>query len=220
VFVAAVKRNEVGVSPASYSVASVPGTIPATVRPPRIPELADAPLATGQPIAPAAGASHGVDGAPMRAATPAAEPVRVASANATAPSNSSATSGNFFSNMFSSSSGDDNSMIDRAAKLIGLGGADEKPAAAAPSAKPKPQPRVAARHAPKPAPKPAAAQSSSTGSGSSNGAIRPQPAQAEWPKPAATQQTASPAPAGNGAIAGAAPVVPAGTFDNRWSAFR
>ena len=41
VFVAAVKRNEVGVSPSTsaYSTASIPGTIPATVRPPRIPEL-------------------------------------------------------------------------------------------------------------------------------------------------------------------------------------
>jgi hypothetical protein len=37
VFVAAVKRNEVGVAPAPFSLASVPGTIPATVRPPRIP---------------------------------------------------------------------------------------------------------------------------------------------------------------------------------------
>jgi murein L,D-transpeptidase YafK len=221
VFVAAVKRNEIGVSPSSssFSLASVPGTIPPTVRPPRIPELADSAAATGQPIAPAAGAAHSVDGAPMRAATPAAAPVRVASASAEEPAStsSSASSGNFFSSMFSASS--DNSVIDRAAKLMGLADEEKRPAVATP--KPKPQPRVAARPVPKPAPKPAPApvQSSSTGSGSSNGAIRPQPAQAaEWPTPAATKPAN--APTGNGAIAGAAPVVPAGNFDNRWSAFR
>ncbi len=224
VFVAAVKRNEIGVTPApsSFSLAAVPGTIPATVRPPRISELSGSAAATGQPITPAPGASHSVDGAPMRAATPEAQPVRVASADsaASAPSGNTGSTGNFFSSMFSSGSGgSDNSMIDRAARLMGLADDEKKPAAAA-TAKPKPPARVAARPAPKPVskPAPAPAQSSSTGSGSSNGAIRPQPAQTEWPSPAPTRPAA--APAGSGAIAGAAPVVPAGTFDNRWSAFR
>ena len=216
VFVAAVKRNEVGVAPTSYSTASLPGTIPATVRPPRIPELSDSPLVTGQPMAPAAGGSHGVDGAPMRAATPSAEPVRVASADpAAAPTTTaSSSSGGFFSNMFSGSSKkSDEGMVDRAAKLIGLKSDDAK---AAPAAKPKAEPKVAAR----PAPKPAAATAPSSNTASSNGAIRPKPAEAAEPpsRTAATQQPA--APSGNGAIAGAAPVVPAGNFDNRWSAFR
>ena len=43
VFVAAVKRNQIGVAPSNAFLASTPpGTIPPTVRPPRIPELADA----------------------------------------------------------------------------------------------------------------------------------------------------------------------------------
>ena len=46
VFVAAVKRNQIGVAPQEFAflVSTPPGTIPATVRPPRIPELADAPV--------------------------------------------------------------------------------------------------------------------------------------------------------------------------------
>ena len=218
VFVAAVKRNEVGVAPTAYSTASLPGTIPATVRPPRIPELSDSPLVTGQPIAPAAGGSHGVDGAPMRAATPAAQPVRVASAEpAEAPvtTASSSSSGNFFTNMFSGSKKSDEGVVDRAAKLIGLKSDTSKPA---PAAKPKAEPKVAVARPAAPKPAPAA----SNGATSSNGAIRPQPAQAEQPaRTAQTQQAQQPAaPASNGAIAGAAPVVPAGNFDNRWSAFR
>ena len=218
VFVAAVKRNEVGVSPTAYSTASIPGTIPATVRPPRIPELANSPLVTGQPITTAAGGAHSVDGAPMRAATPNAEPVRVASAEPVAtpaPSTTGSTStGNFFSNMFSSSSKpaaekkSEGGIIDRTAKLIGLRGSDDQEKSAP---APTPKPKVAERPAPKPAPT------------SSNGAIRPKPTEAEPAKttqqPAAPAQPA-PAAANNGAIAGAAPVVPAGTFDNRWSAFR
>ena len=214
VFVAAVKRNEVGVSPAAYSTASIPGTIPATVRPPRIPELADLPLVSGQPITTAAVATHGVDGAPMRAATANAEPVRVASAEpmATSSNATGSSSGSFFSNMFSSSSAEKKSeggIIDRTAKLIGLRGSDDKEKTAA-LPKPKPEPKVAARPAPKPV------------QTTSNGAIRPKPADAEPTKTAAAPQqpaAAAPAPA-SGAIAGAAPVVPAGSFDSRWSAFR
>ncbi len=213
VFVAAVKRNEVGVAPTSYSTASLPGTIPATVRPPRIPELSDSPLVTGQPITPAAGGSHTVDGAPMRAATASAEPVRVASAEPAAPAaaTSSSSAGGFFSNMFSGSGKkSDDGMVDRAAKLIGLKSDDAK---AAPAAKPKAEPKVAVARPAAPKPAPAA----SNGTTSSNGAIRPKPADAE---PARTTAAPQPAPSGSGAIAGAAPVVPTGTFDTRWSAFR
>ena len=48
VFVEAVKKNQVGVAPQEPSlfVSTPPGTIPATVRPPRIPELADASAVT------------------------------------------------------------------------------------------------------------------------------------------------------------------------------
>jgi hypothetical protein len=220
VFVAAVKRNEVGVAPTAYSTASLPGTIPPTVRPPRIAELADAPLSTGAPIKPAPPAAHSVAGEPpMMAATPNPEPVRVASAEPATTGTASA--GNFFGSLFSSNSEkkSEGGTIDRMAKLIGLRGSeDNKPAAAA---KPKAEPKAApVRHAAKPA------QTTS-----SNGAIRPKPAEhkpaeqkpAEH-KPAESEpvKTAGQRPAApaNGAIAGAAPVVPAGTFDSRWSAFR
>src|SRR6185436_20019104 len=51
VFVEAVKRNQIGMAPtSSFSLAAQPpGTITATVRPPRIPELADAAAVTGNP---------------------------------------------------------------------------------------------------------------------------------------------------------------------------
>jgi murein L,D-transpeptidase YafK len=216
VFVAAVKRNEVGVSPAAYSVASLPGTIPPTVRPPRIPELEGSPLVTGNPITPAPSANHAISSEPpMRAATPAAEPVRVASAEptttASALTTASTSTGNFFSGLFSSKSSDAKSeggTMDRMAKLIGLRGsdADAKPAAAPPAPKPRPA-------ATRPAAKPAQA--------AAPGAIRPAPVQPAPPAQTAERPAATPAMAtAGGAIAGAAPVVPAGSFDNRWSAFR
>jgi murein L,D-transpeptidase YafK len=220
VFVAAVKRNEVGVPPTAFSTASIPGTIPATVRPPRIPELADSPLVTGNTIAPPPGGSHSIaNEPPMRAATPDAEPVRVASAEPSAPARTTtASAGNFFSGLFSSDSKSDKKSeggtIDRVAKFIGLRGSDDAKPAATPAPRPKPEPKVAARPAPKPA------------QTSSNGAIRPKPAEAEPPAKTAAQPAAQPAPTSApqapaaGAIAGAAPVVPAGTFDSRWSAFR
>ena len=63
VFVAAVKRNQIGVAPEALFVTTPPGTIPATVRPPRIPELADAPIVNG-----AAPASSPANELPVRMA--------------------------------------------------------------------------------------------------------------------------------------------------------
>jgi hypothetical protein len=104
------------------------------------------------------------------------------------------------------------SAIDKMARLVGLRGSEEKPA--------EPQ-----------KPKPAAQPASAT----SNGAIRPkpaepapvktaevpapQPAAAQWPAPPAAPEPAR-AHANNSALSGAAPVVPAGSFDSRWPAFR
>jgi murein L,D-transpeptidase YafK len=225
VFVAAVKRNEVGVSPSTsaYSTASIPGTIPPTVRPPRIPELAQSPLVTGSPIAPPPGNSHSISNeAPMLAAhgaTP--EPVRVASTEPMVPASTpSEPKSNFFGNLFASKSDttdkkDEPGFMDKMARTMGLRGSEPKTAAATPAPPPAPKPRVAVA-------RPAAAKSTST-----NGAIRPKPAEesktaaqqpaTQQPAPSASarQQVASP-----GAIAGAAPVVPAGSFDSRWSAFR
>ncbi len=55
VFVEAVKKNQIGVAPQepSFLVSTAPGTIPATVRPPRIPELASAPVVAGTGWTPA-----------------------------------------------------------------------------------------------------------------------------------------------------------------------
>jgi hypothetical protein len=220
VFVAAVKRNEVGVSPSTsaYSTASIPGTIPPTVRPPRIPELSDSPLVTGNPIAPPAGGSHSISNEPpmMAAVGATAAPVRVASTEPMVPASTpSESKSNFFSGLFSSKKTEEKKnepgMVDRAAKLMGLR-KDEKPAVAAPAPKPK---VAAAPAAPKPAPAAKPVQTAAPG------AIRPKPA--DEPKTAA-QTAAQPVPAqqapAGGTMAGAAPVVPAGNFDNRWSAFR
>jgi murein L,D-transpeptidase YafK len=97
------------------------------------------------------------------------------------------------------------------------------PAPVVPRAKPQPAPKaVAAAPKPQPAPKGVA----------SAPAPRPQVAQAEKAEKAETQganpareirtaYSASSQPRGdNGLLAGAAPVVPVGTFDSRWSALR
>src|SRR6185312_10847328 len=48
IFVEAVKKNQIGVAPQqALFVQTPPGTIPATVRPPRIPELADSVAVAG-----------------------------------------------------------------------------------------------------------------------------------------------------------------------------
>jgi outer membrane biosynthesis protein TonB len=93
------------------------------------------------------------------------------------------------------------------ARLVGLG-RKETPAAQA---------------APVPKPKPAAKPTSVA----SNGAIRAkQPearpvktTEAQAPAPGAVTPAATPKPAST-AMNGAAPVVPTGNFDNRWSGFR
>jgi hypothetical protein len=225
VFVAAVKRNEVGVSPSTsaYSTASIPGTIPTTVRPPRIPELSSSPLVTGNPLTPPPGNSHSISNEPpmlaAHGATP--EPVRVASTEPMVPASTpSEPKSNFFGNLFASKSDkgekkDEPGFMDKMARTMGLRGSEAKTAAVNPAPQPAPKPRVAAKPAPaKPAP------------AAANGAIRPKPA--EEPKvaaqpqqqPAASAWPSAPAQQQAGAIAGAAPVVPAGNFDSRWSAFR
>jgi hypothetical protein len=219
VFVAAVKRNQIGVGPQdSFLVSTPPGTIPATVRPPRIPELADSAIANGTPPAPQ---SLELSTPQMAIAEPAATEQRPA-----------AKSGGLFGSLFSSK--DDKSAdkaadnksanpIDRMARFMGLGKDDAK-------AKTK-----TAEKTPTPKPKPAAHNTRVA----SHGAIRPkqdaEPARNEAAKPAAAKPaepkaapqtaTAWPAPAAPQAPAttamnGSARVVPSGNFDNRWSAFR
>jgi murein L,D-transpeptidase YafK len=196
VFVAAVKRNEIGVRPTVFSLASTPGTIPTTVRPPRIPELADAPIMTGATPAPTS--------EPQRKQA-VAEPE-------TPPAKPASRSGSLFGRLFSSNS-------DKAAEKK-----DDPKTSEAPTPKRKPaaaQAQVASRGAirpmpaeapaetPPPAPKPDATKP---------GAIQAQPVFPEPPRPAASRPPAQ-APTTT-AMSGSAPVVPAGTFDSRWSGFR
>lgn len=212
VFVEAVKKNQIGVAPQeALFVSTPPGTIPATVRPPRIPELADAPVVAG--VAPAPNPSGEVSPPEMAIAEtskPAAQPAAKSSI------------GSLFGSLFSSKTAEAKapetkpaektaSPIARVARLVGLGGKnkDTKAAEVAP---------------PAPKPKPVAKPTSIA----SNGAIRAKQAEAEPIKTTEAQAPASPgaiasarAPAPpSTAINGAAPVVPTGTFDNRWQGFR
>jgi murein L,D-transpeptidase YafK len=204
VFVEAVKKNQIGVAPqeASLFVSTPPGTIPATVRPPRIPELADAPVVAG--VAPTPAISGEV--------TPPA--MAIAETKPTAPPAARSSGGSLFGSLFSSKTAEakpaepkSEGTLDRMARLVGLG-RKETPAAQA---------------APVPKPKPAAKPTSVA----SNGAIRAkQPearpvktTEAQAPAPGAVTPAAAPKPAST-AMNGAAPVVPTGNFDNRWSGFR
>jgi len=239
VFVAAVKRNQLGVAPSdSFLSSTPPGTIPPTVRPPRIPELADAPASQG--VAQASHSSTGEVSPPQST---------FAAANSSDSQASSKPLG-FFASLFSSKSSTpaetkaaeakpaekksaekkSGSPIDRMARLVGLRKDEDKAAEA--GAKPKPAAKPAQSTAngairPKPA---EAAPVKTAEAHSSQQAPQPVPAaQSPWPAVPAPQRAAAPAapaaqannqPSNNGAITGAAPVVPAGNFDNRWSAFR
>ena len=178
VFVAAVKRNEIGVAPSAFSLASTPGTIPATVRPPRIPELADSPIVA--------------EAAPAPAARPAAEK-------------------------------NSDGAFDRMARMFGLRGSDPEPAAA-PEPMPAPKPRPAARPVHEAAhgairPKPAEAAEPIRAAESRPAAV-PVSAPAPAPAPVAAPRPAPAQPPTATAMNGAAPVVPTGSFESRWSAFR
>ena len=201
VFVAAVKRNQLGVAPSdSFLSSTPPGTIPATVRPPRIPELADAPAMAG--VAPARIRPAKCRRRRWRL------PKRVQAETPTLL----AKPASFFASLFASKSSaatetktveakpaekKSGGAIDRMAKLVGLRNSEAKPAAGEAT-------KAAA------AAKPAQA--------AANGAIRPKPAEAApvktaearaaagnawtvaWP---AVRHRPAPPPANNGAITGA-----------------
>lgn len=199
VFAAAVKRNEVGVTPAAYSVASsVPGTIPATVRPPKTAEFVDTP--NGPMIAgtsPSIG-SVGIEPQPARA---------VAAEQTTSSSKATATTGSLFSNIIADTKAKTDNAFNSVATLFGLRGPEPKPKppeAIAPKSKAATRPNGAVRPKPAAEPKPAATAAVQT----------PVPAAAP-----AAPATAAVAPPRN-TIAGAAPTVPAGSFESRWPSFR
>jgi murein L,D-transpeptidase YafK len=210
VFVEALKKNQIGVPPqeSTFLVSTAPGTIPTTVRPPRIPELADSPVVAGMAASPTLpGEAPASAMAIAETAKPAAQPAARSSG------------GSLFGSLFSSKPSEPKTAeksegtLDRMARLVGLRSADKdtKTAEAAPVAKPKP------------AAKPTRV--------ASHGAIRVKQAEAEPIKtseaqapapalaPAAAAPARAPAPAAT-AMNGAAPVVPTGNFDSRWSGFR
>jgi murein L,D-transpeptidase YafK len=208
VFVEAVKKNQIGVAPQepSFLVTTAPGTIPVTVRPPRIPELVGAPTMAGEVPSPQLAVAEAA-ASDRPTATP---------AFATAAAKPSSSSGSLFGGLFASKSTDTKSTessggaIDRMARLVGLRSDDTKTA-----------------QAPPPKPKPAAKPTSVA----SNGAIRSRQAEAapvktteaQAPAPAATFAATAPARAAapaSTAMNGAAPVVQTGSFDSRWSGFR
>jgi murein L,D-transpeptidase YafK len=228
VFAAALKRSEPGAGVAAqpaqaFSLASVPGTIPAHVNPPRNAEFADTPYATGTAAVatpavatrPASPRSNTV----VRATSP--EPGAVEQEVAAA-STTSSSSGNLFGSLFGGSktataspARSSDGPMDKMAKLIGLRSSEPAPA---PAPVEPAKPRVTASAKP---------------STSNNGAIRPKPveaptrtAEAPAPTPPANPAPAyAPAPATAAAaptatMAGSAPTVPVGSFESRWSSFR
>jgi murein L,D-transpeptidase YafK len=192
VFVSAVRRNQIGVAPSEGFLSSTPpGTIPPTVRPPRIPELEGSAAleAAGPPPAPTP--APGVKQQPS---------TKLAIAE---PEPAKSSSGGFFGSLFSSKSEEPKEeakpgMLDRMKSMVGLRTNRAEPAPAAAPAKPKPAPRTA----------------------SANGAIKPKPAdQKATQTDAAPAQATAAAPATT-AMSGSAPVVPTGGFDSRWSGTR
>jgi murein L,D-transpeptidase YafK len=212
VFVAAVKKNQLGVGPqqANFLVSTPPGTIPPTVRPPRIPELEGSVALAG--VAPAPHPASGVESPSPQMAI--AEP-----APATKPA---AKSGGLFGSLLASKNSDgdaekkSSNPIDRMAHLIGLRSDEKKTETAAAVSPPKPKPAakpVAVAHGTI-RPKPAEAAPIKSAEASS-----PTPIQTSAPPPAPAPPAPQPAPAST-TMTGSAPVVPTGNFDSRWSAFR
>jgi len=220
VFAEAVERRRAG----GYSLASVPGTIPNHVQPPR----------------PRAGATS---------APAASSPTALTYADAGAGDVATGTAPNLFNNLFSgsdssaqqsrtaASSGGDSSgggnALSRVASWMGLRGSAEtqRPAPPTPAAvsrtrreparattprpqrtaTPTPVPVREASAAPAwPEPRPEA-RPPETGS-------NPQAGTEERRDPAATEPQRQNAPGAT--MAGAAPTIPAGSFDNRWVSFR
>jgi hypothetical protein len=205
VFVEAVKKNQIGVAPQepSFLVSTAPGTIPATVRPPRIPELASAPVVAGTSWTPAIPGEAAPTPMAIAETKPAVQPAATSSG------------GSLFGSLFAAKPAETKTgdgALERMARLVGLRGSDPEPK------------KVETPPAPKP--KPVAKPTSVA----SHGAIRTRQAEAQPIKTTEAQAPAAPAPAAPAqaavappattAMSGAAPVVQTGNFDSRWSGFR
>jgi len=120
--------------------------------------------------------------------------------------------GSMFGNMFSSSGSSSGSgMMDRMRSMVGLGGSSASTEKAAPAPKAKPATKTAKTKPAEKKDQPA----KQTASSSSPGATRPKSEPAEQSPQQQTASTQSPSQ-----INGAAPTVPAGSFENRFGAWR
>jgi murein L,D-transpeptidase YafK len=209
VFAAAVKRHEIGGPPPVFSLASAPGTIPAHVNPPRTAEFGDAPAVT--------------------ASAPNAQPVAEANVN----SSPAAPSGGLFGGWFGSKSeatgsSDSTSPFGRMARAMGLQRDEPKPEAkSAPAPKAKPAAHQAPTRTsgpvrPQASPAPAAAHVDQRPAAAAPDSPPAQPRVASdvFPPPPPPRTAQASSSATSSTLPGAAPVVPAGTFENRWSGFR
>ena len=140
VFAAALKRSEpgAGVAAQPFSLASVPGTIPSHVNPPRTAEFADTPYASGPVALPTAAPAVATAPSSPRSGTV----TRVANSEPgaieqQAPATTSSSSSNMFGSLFGSKSSTASTAksgdgpMDKMAKLIGLRSSEPTPAPAA-----------------------------------------------------------------------------------------
>ena len=186
-------------------ISSRAGTIPANIR---IPPSGERP-----------NASRAVAAAPARTTTGSVSEPVVRADTKTETATASSDSGGFFSSMFSSSSSGSSSsssggVMDRMARMVGLGGSSssEKPA---PAPKAKPATKTASKSKAddkKPAKQTATANANP-------GAVRPK-SESAAAEPAQQTAASQPPASGQPTINGAAPTVPAGSFENRFGAWR
>jgi murein L,D-transpeptidase YafK len=209
VFLAAVQAH--GGTDSRIESKSLPGSIPANIRPPGDPVMGESTTGSTMSLA-------STESRPAPAPRSSTQVTQVASAG----------SGSLFGRLFSSSddsakSGGDSSsggMLDKVSRLVGLHGSDA--ADASPAAKTKPSAAKPAQTAsasagairPKTqaqAPAQPQAPAQSDVKSANAGAIKPQ--QPETPPPTETASNAN-------LLRGAQATVPAGSFDSRWGAMR
>jgi murein L,D-transpeptidase YafK len=172
-------------------IASPAGTIPANIRLPGAKDRTQA--ATGSISEPEVAVE--------------APATRVASANAGSGGGGSS----LFGNLFSSSGEQSTGVIGRMSALMGLGGSSQ-PAAKAPTPKARPTKRAAP-----PRRKPEQKQQTAKANA---GAIRPKTEAASPTKQAQESKASPPQTKSAGVLSGAQPVVPSGSFDSRFGAWR
>jgi murein L,D-transpeptidase YafK len=199
VFLAAVQAH--GGTESRIESRSLPGSIPANIRPPGDPVMGETPT----------GSTMSLASTESRPAPAPRSSAQVASAG----------SGSLFGGLFSAgddgarSSGDSTSggVLDKVSRLVGLHGSDP---ADAPASKAKPAKPAQTASAGAIRPKPAAPVQSDVKSANAGAVKSPAAAAPQQPAEAPPTETASNA----SLLRGAQATVPAGSFDSRWGAMR